>query len=153
MLLKLTVDTLALVNAIGKGCMKCGSDRVVSSVSFNLPDPPPNHLNGMPVTYWVCKPCYDTMLEEAVMFGHEGFLNENLTVYDMQELAEKRDEFDEQFKKLGCRTRFKLWQEAPHHYQMQMIVHRGEFQRVAAVRKAEAAMRELCKGRMRFVKK
>lgn len=156
-MLKLTVDTPALVNAIGKGCMKCGSDRVVSSVSFNLPDPPPNHLNGMPVTYWVCKPCYDTMLEQAfrqeVMFGHEGFLDENLTIYDMQELRAKRDEFGEQFEKMGCRTRFKLWQEAPHHYQMQMVIYGNEFQKVAAVREAEVTMRQLCEGRMRFVKK
>jgi len=155
MMLKLTIDTAALVNAIGKGCMKCGSERIVSTVSFNVPDPPPRCLNGLPITYWVCKPCYDTLLEHAfkpeVMFEREGFLDENLTIYDMQELAEKRDEFDEQFEKTDCRTRFKLWQEASHHYQM--IIHGDEFQKVAAVREAEAAMRELCEGRMRFVKR
>jgi hypothetical protein len=158
MMLKLTVDTVALVNANGKGCMKCGSERVVSSVCFSgWRDPPPRFLGDMPVTYWVCKPCYDTMLELAfkqeVMFGHEGFLDENLTIYDMQEMAEKRDEFGEQFEKMGCRTRFKLWQEASHNYQMQMVVYGDEFQKVAAVREAEATMRQLCEGKMRFVKR
>jgi hypothetical protein len=103
LLLKLTVDTFALVNAIGKGCMKCGSSRIVSSVSFNVRDPPPLFLDGMPITYWVCKPCYDTMLEQAfrqeVMFGYEGFLDENLTIHDMQEFETKRDEYEEQFEK------------------------------------------------------
>jgi hypothetical protein len=156
-LLKLTVDTFALVNAIGKGCMKCGSQRVVSSVSFNLPDPLPWLLDGIPVTYWVCKSCYDTMLEQAfrqeVMFGYEGFLDENLTIYDMQEFKTKRDEYEEQFEKMGCRTRFKLSQVGAHHYQIQMIIYGDEFQRVAAVREAEATMKELCEGKMRFVKR
>jgi len=135
-------------------CEKCGSRQIVTSVQYlNKPDA----INGRPMpARWVCKPCYEDILElfdpREVMFGHESFLDENLTIYDLQEIGEQHVKLNERFRIMGCRTRFKLWQEPFVSYQMHLTIYRNEYQKIAAIREAETTMRLLCKGKMRFRK-
>jgi len=135
-------------------CEKCGSRRIVTSVHYlNKPDV----INGrLVLAQYVCKPCYNDMLQldprHEVMFGHEGFLDENLTIYDLQEIGEQHEKLNERFRIMGCRTRFKLWQEPFVSYQMHLTIYRNEYQKIAAIREAETTMRLLCKGKMRFRK-
>lgn len=60
-------------------CVWCGSEKVVTSVS-EVTDHEIKDIG------WICKKCYDKIpLEEKAkkyLFGHEGFIDEEKTVWD-----------------------------------------------------------------------
>ena len=85
--------------------------------------------------------------ERDVMFGREGFLNDNLTVYDADEIYEKVEEFNELFEDKGCRAR--LLPDRDWYWRMEIIVDDGQPELAAAVKAAES-IEKLCKHKIAF---
>jgi len=145
-LLKLPVDKVALDNALDNGreslCFKCGSTRIVSSVTMG---------RSLYISGWVCKQCHDDMLSLVmcgkVMCGHEGFLDDNLTVYDRMEIVEKVKEFNELFEDKGCHAHFLPDDDC--YCRMEIIVDDDQPELAAAVKAAES-IEKLCRHKMPF---
>jgi hypothetical protein len=146
-LLEFVVDEAALEDARDNLCFKCGSTRVVSSVT--IVDPVRNP--GLDTTGWVCKQCRNNMLRIAhkskVMFGNEGFLDDNLTLYDEKEIAKKIDEFNERFEDKGCHAG--LFYDDDSYCRVQIIVDDDRPEPVGALKEAEN-LEELCRDKIPF---
>ena len=138
--MKLPVDRVALDNALGNVCFKCGSTRIVSSVTMCL------DFCG-----WVCKQCRDDMLslayEGKVMFGDEGFMDDNLTIYDSMEIGHKVNEFNELFEDKGCSAEFLYDNDS--HYRIEIIVDDSQPELAAAVKAADS-IEKLCRHKIPF---
>jgi len=140
--LKLPVDKVALDNALGNVCFKCGSTQIVSSVmtpSFDNDD-------------WVCKQCRDDIrrqdYEGKVRFGDEGFLDDNLTIYDQMEIVEKITEFNVLFEDKGCCAML-LYGNHFHCRRVEIIVDDSQPELAAAVKAAES-IEKLCRHKVPF---
>jgi protein-arginine kinase activator protein McsA len=93
---KLQVNSDALKAALIDRCYRCGEREAVSSVS---------RLNKGSIVLlgWVCKPCYreiskdifndlrDKKTQETIL-GNEGFVNDDLTVWDLLASNPRRSE-------------------------------------------------------------
>src|SRR5208337_2067713 len=103
---KLPINKPAFEAAQKYLCYKCGSTRVVSSATLSDPERNPN----LEILGWVCKQCRDDMLsvsnEGKVVFGDEGFLDDNLTFWDVKDVERKLDELNTRLEDQGFRTRF-----------------------------------------------
>lgn len=143
-MLKLPVNKVALENALESVCFKCGSTRIVSSVTICDRVQNPRHESSG----WVCKQCHDNMLPLGkVMFGGEGFLDDNLTVYDEMEIVEKVEKFNELFEDKGCCAR--LLPDEDYYYRVEIIVDDEQPGLAAAVKDPEK-MEKLCRGKIAF---
>ena len=146
-MLKLPVDKVALDEALEDVCFKCGSTRIVSSVTILDAVRNPRHRVGG----WVCKQCRDDMLslvyERKVRFGDEGFLDDNLTRYDFEEIVEKVDEFNELFEDKGCSAQ--VLPDDDCYCCIEIIVDDGQPEPAAAVKAAES-IEKLCKHKIAF---
>ena len=157
-MLKLPVNEVALENALENGlgsvCLKCGSRRTVSSVT--IWDPVQKRRYG---EYgWVCKQCHDDMLplqyEGKMMFGDEGLLNDNFTVYDEMEIAEKVEKFNQLFEDKGCRARlFPVYFDLEPYYCCVEIVVDDERPELAAAVKEAESIEKLCRNKILFSRK
>ncbi len=117
-MLKLLVDEVALDGARENLCYGCGSTRVVSSLTIVDPEQNPR----LDLLGWVCKQCRDDMLGLGYEFGDEGFLDDNLIVYDHMEIdIEKVKEFNELFEDKGCRAGLVL-DHQDFYYRVEMIL-------------------------------
>ena len=115
-MLKLEVDEQDFEQAKDQYCCGCGSEKLVSSycrLDFRTRE----EQNG-----WLCKPCLHRMRREwqreqneqgfelqkvvLVMFGHEGYLNDELTVWDEEEINGKLSELNVRLREKKFRTRF-----------------------------------------------
>ena len=85
--------------------------------------------------------------EDDVLFCCEGFLNNNLTVYDADEIYEKVEEFNELFEDKGCRAR--LLPDNDWYWRMEIIVDDGQPELAAAVKEAES-IEKLCRHKIPF---
>ena len=148
--MKLPVNKVALKNALESVCFKCGSTRIVSSVTICDPVQNPD----LESSGWVCKQCYDDMFPLAckgnVMFGSEGFLDDNFTVYDEMEIVQKVKEFNQQFEDKGCRAR--LLPDDDFYCRVEVTVDDDRPQLAAATREAEH-LKELCRHKIPFSKR
>ena len=141
-MLELPVDEDALEDARDNLCFKCGSTRIVSSV---IPLNPVQNLilDGY---RFVCKQCRHDMLtlvdERDMMFCCEGFLNNNLTVYDEMEIVQRVKEFNERFEDKGCHAR--LFVDWDWYFRMEIIVDDEQPELADAVKEAEN-MHKLCR--------
>jgi hypothetical protein len=146
-LLELLVDEAALEDARENLYFKCGSTRVVSSVTiYDAVQNPRLDTSG-----WVCKQCRDDMFrldhEDSVLFGDEGLLDDNLTVYDEMEIVARISEFNERFEAKGCRAR--LVYDDDFYCRMQITVDDDQLEPVAALKEAER-LKGLCRHKMPF---
>jgi hypothetical protein len=146
-LLELPIDEVALEDARWSLCFRCGSTRVVSSVTIDDPVQNP----GRDMSGWVCKQCYGGMLslvyERKVIFGYEGFLSDNLTDYDEKEIVEKAEKFNELFEDKGCLAQ--LLSDNDFYYRMEIIVDDDQPELADAVKEAEN-MEKLCRHKIPF---
>lgn len=134
-MLELPVDEDALEDVRDNLCSKCGSTRVVSSVTIDYPGQYP----GLDSSGWVCKQCYDGMLSRVyadnAMFGHEGFLSDNLTIYDEKEIVEKVRKFNERFEDKGYLALLPC--DDDYYFRMVIIVDDDQPELADAVKEAE----------------
>jgi methyl coenzyme M reductase subunit D len=98
---------------------------------------------------WVCKQCRDDMLSLGykVIFGDEGFVDDNLTIYDSMEIGQKVNEFNELFEDKGCSAEFLYDDDS--HYRIEIIVDDGQPELAAAVKAAES-IEKLCRHKVPF---
>jgi hypothetical protein len=85
--------------------------------------------------------------EGKVMFGDEGFLGDNLTVYDEMEIVEKVKEFNELFEDKGCHAR--LLPDDDCYCRIEIIVDDDQPELADAVKEAES-IEKLCRHKMPF---
>jgi len=125
-------------------CFKCGSTRAVSSVHTRDSD----QAHDFEFLGWACKQCRDEMLrlgyfECGVTFGDEGFLDDNLTVYDEMEIHQKLEEFNELFENKGC-SAWLVQDRQDFQCHIELIVDDDQPDPVAAVKEAESIIEKLC---------
>ena len=147
-MLTLPIDEGALDNAPWSLCLKCGSTRLVSSVTIDDPVQNP----GRDISGWVCKQCRNDMLRLPpkgiiMCFGDEGFQDDNLTFYDEAEIIEKVSEFNEQFEDKGCRAR--LLFDSSFYFHVEVTVDDGQPELADAVKEAEN-IEKLCRDKVLF---
>jgi hypothetical protein len=108
----------------------------------------------MDTSGWVCKQCYDDMLslayERKVMFGYEGFLSDNLTIYDKKEIVQKVKKFNILFEDKGCLAQ--LFPDSDYYFRMEIIVDDDQPELADAVKEAES-MEKLCRDKIPFSKR
>jgi len=158
-MLKLEVDEQDFEQAKDQYCCGCGSEKLVSSyrrLDFRTGE----EQNG-----WVCKPCLHRMRQEwqreqieqgfewgkvmLVTFGHEGYLNDELTMWDEEELNEKLSELNVQLREKSFRTRFffTIDMNFPERPVYVVVDDGGTPEQANAVRAAEKIVLDLCSQR------
>jgi len=85
--------------------------------------------------------------QRDVMFCCEGFLNNNLTVYDEMEIVQRVKEFNERFEDKGCLAQ--LFPDHDYYFHMVIIVDYEQPELADAVKEAEN-MEKLCGDKIPF---
>ena len=156
--MKLVFDDSTLDDAKSRFCYGCGSEKLVSSYS-RLDFRTREEKRG-----WVCEPCLRRMQHDwwqehieaiaqkrrenaIVMFGHEGFVNDYLTVWHEKEVNGKLGELNVQLREKCFRTRFffTLDQNLPERPAYVVVDNGGRPEEADAVREAEKTVQELCR--------
>ena len=88
--------------------------------------------------------------EDKMLFGDEGFVTDNLTIYEEDEIIEKVEKFNKQFEDRGCRAEL-LFDN--HFYCRVEIIVDDDQPRLAAAAKEAEHLEELCRHKIPFSKR